>query len=128
MKGGACLEVAQAFLIHDASEAYMCDIPSPLKHSPVFKEYRKIEKQVERTIYTAMGIENMIDHPVVKMMDKSMLLTEKRDLINTHDRWTEDDSAKPLRNKLVPKEPHDAYISYLSLAGQLFGDDNEHIW
>ena len=37
-------------LLHDASEAYLLDVPRPLKQSDVFEQYRKVEAEVESVI------------------------------------------------------------------------------
>jgi hypothetical protein len=47
---------AQAFLLHDATEAYLCDLPSPLKHSPLLAGYRLIEDVLGRTINSALAV------------------------------------------------------------------------
>ena len=38
-------------LLHDASEAYLCDIASPVKQSPEFAGYRAAEDRLQRAIY-----------------------------------------------------------------------------
>jgi uncharacterized protein len=38
-------------LLHDASEAYLGDIASPLKYSGIFTEYLKAEKRLQDMIY-----------------------------------------------------------------------------
>lgn len=40
----------RAGLIHDASEAYLVDVPSPLKHQPEFDAYRRCERELTRRI------------------------------------------------------------------------------
>lgn len=43
-------------LLHDASEAYICDIPRPLKHHPSMKPYLEVEANLQTKIYTRFGI------------------------------------------------------------------------
>lgn len=50
-----------AILLHDASEAYMCDVPRPLK--ALLPEYRNIEKSLSRVIGDKLG---MSQHPYVQ--------------------------------------------------------------
>jgi uncharacterized protein len=38
-------------LLHDASEAYLTDVARPVKHSPEYTFYRKVEKHVQSLIY-----------------------------------------------------------------------------
>lgn len=43
-------------LLHDASEAYLKDIPSPLKHSPMMTQYRKLEAATQKKIFEKFGL------------------------------------------------------------------------
>src|SRR5687768_8805887 len=47
-------ENALAGLLHDASEAYLCDIPRPLK--PFFTNYKEMEAKLEEVIFTKFGL------------------------------------------------------------------------
>ena len=49
-------EAALAGLLHDAAEAYMNDIASPVKHSEGMAGYRAAEKEAERVIFEAFGL------------------------------------------------------------------------
>jgi 5'-deoxynucleotidase YfbR-like HD superfamily hydrolase len=42
-------------LLHDASEAYLGDLASPLKHSPFLAGFREVEASVERAIAERFG-------------------------------------------------------------------------
>lgn len=69
-------------LLHDSAEAFLNDISSPLKHSPEFEFYRKIEASVMEKICLAFGLPS--DEPTdVKRVDKKLLATEVRDLMLT---------------------------------------------
>lgn len=50
-------ELAKYALLHDASEAYLTDIPRPLKHLPEFQFYRDAEKTLSEMIYVKFGLE-----------------------------------------------------------------------
>jgi len=64
-------------LLHDASEAYLTDIPSPIKrHLP---RYRKMEKTVQTTIIQRFDLPEA-EPESVRKADKIMLATEARDL------------------------------------------------
>lgn len=70
-----------AGLLHDASEAYLQDIPRPFKHSPVMDLYREWEEKNERVIAYALGVE----YPwpdCVKSADFVLLHTEMYDLLD----------------------------------------------
>lgn len=74
-------EFALAALLHDASEAYIQDIITPLKRIPEFKEYRIIEDRVQKAIYDYFKIsynEDQIIAPEIKQADEIMLVTERQ--------------------------------------------------
>ncbi len=48
--------VALAGLLHDASEAYLCDLTKPLKMLPEFAFYREAEARLQSMIYALHGI------------------------------------------------------------------------
>lgn len=64
-------------LLHDATEAYIGDINSPLKKC--LPEYRKIEKNLHKVIMDSFNLKPEIPK-VVKNVDLKLLYTEKRDL------------------------------------------------
>lgn len=70
-------EFAFEALMHDAHEAYVQDIPSPLKR--LLPDYRRIETMVDDLIRSKYGLPADIS-PVVKYADLIMLATERRDL------------------------------------------------
>ena len=72
--GGNDEDYKQA-LLHDASEAYLCDIASPVKQSPEFAGYRAAEDRLQRTIYRKYGVEEDM-RPIVKQADLVLLKTE----------------------------------------------------
>lgn len=44
-------------LLHDASEAYLCDIPGPLKGLSAFAFYRQAEERLQAMIYRTFGLD-----------------------------------------------------------------------
>lgn len=78
-------------LLHDGSEAALCDLPSPLKNLPELAGYREIEERVQNTIYRWAGVEND-PHEDVKLADEmaARLEAESVDgLVTIFDKWTE---------------------------------------
>lgn len=74
--------LAYAGLLHDASEAFISDIPSPFKaHFPGFKE---IEVKMEEWLSKSFGFEYPFD-PIIKKHDLRALSTEMRDLMTISD-------------------------------------------
>jgi hypothetical protein len=66
-------------LLHDASEAYLNDISSPLKD--LLPDYRAIEEHVQNKVWMAFGLDPKVVaevYPIVKAADWKMLLAEMK--------------------------------------------------
>lgn len=63
-------------LLHDATEAYVCDVPTPLK-AMLGRTYRDIEDRIAVAIGKRFGVELLNLHPTVKAADRVMLLSER---------------------------------------------------
>lgn len=74
-------EHALRALLHDASEAYICDVARPLKYTEAFAGYREIEERLEKTIFEAFCITGEPD-PSIKEADRRMLATEMLHLMS----------------------------------------------
>lgn len=73
---------ALAGLFHDASEAYLSDIASPVKHTADFVGYRRVEEMVTEAIFQAFDIP--IEFSILedlKEADRRLCMTEARDLM-----------------------------------------------
>lgn len=68
-------------LLHDASEAYLCDIASPLKRQDEFTAYRVAERQVQEAVCSRFGLP-FTQPPVVKTADLELLSTEAHALMS----------------------------------------------
>ena len=67
-------------IVHDASEAYLCDLPRPLKILPAFEPYRRAEAAVMRAICQRYDLS--VEMPAsVHVADMRLLATEARDLM-----------------------------------------------
>lgn len=74
-------EHALAGLLHDAAEAYLGDVASPLK--ALLPAYKEIEVKVEQMLLSSFGLDIHLP-PSVKQADMLMLVTERRDLMPLH--------------------------------------------
>lgn len=75
-------ETVFAVLMHDAQEAYLGDVPTPLKN--LLPEYKLIEKEFERVIQNQFGIKMTAKmKEMVKTADLLALKAEKNAFINT---------------------------------------------
>lgn len=72
-----------AALLHDAAEAYMCDVPRPLK--ALIPEYRVIENRILNVIYEKFGIKvSPLDRMKIKIADSMVTERERIDLMQDH--------------------------------------------
>lgn len=67
-------------LLHDAAEAYLVDLPRPLKHHPGFGVYREAEDRVMGVVCEKFGLAKEMPQSV-HWADGVLLATEKRDLL-----------------------------------------------
>ena len=78
-------------LLHDASEAYLCDIPAPIKADPQMTAYRIAEGRLMVAICQRFGLRPEMPRSVM-IADKAMLATEFRDVTTATDiRWIKEE-------------------------------------
>ena len=106
LRGGHSLLVQMQGLLHDAAEAYLGDVPSPIKaHLP---NYHALELLAESVIFEALGVKYPLD-PMVKVADVEAYRWEYRDLM------AGTDVAEPFGNRptLEPMSPAAAHLAFL---------------
>src|ERR1035441_7163695 len=67
-------------LLHDASEAYLSDVPAPIKELPQFEAYRAAERSLQGTIAIRFGLSAEQPRSVTEA-DRAVLGIEIRDLL-----------------------------------------------
>jgi hypothetical protein len=89
-------------LLHDAPEAYLIDLPRPLKYTPGLAEmYQECEAALMRVICRKYGLP-FGEPDTVKRADVILLATEQRDLL-PRAQWSMD--VTPLSETITPMEP-----------------------
>lgn len=76
------LKLQQYLLLHDASEAYLTDVPSPYKARPEFAGFVELEAKVQRRIEDHFGIETTAEiETIAKKLDTGILGNEALQLL-----------------------------------------------
>jgi uncharacterized protein len=74
-------DVVLAALLHDAPEAFVGDVASPLKRL-LGDAYRSVEARVATAVAHRFGLSpDLLHHPAIVRADLRMLMTEARDLL-----------------------------------------------
>ncbi len=70
---------AKRALLHDAAEAYLGDLPRPIKQQPELDYFTALEDRVLDTVYQCFGIPNVPDK-ILTALDNGIVLIEARQL------------------------------------------------
>lgn len=82
------LDIERQGLLHDGSEAWIGDIPRPLKRQRAMKAYRKIEAKWEHCVNERFNIvPTDLSSRLVKEADNRVVLDEIRELMNDPGMW-----------------------------------------
>ena len=104
---GGDAEDSFAALMHDATEAYLGDMPHPLKHrSPLGAAFREAEAQLEQALRDRFRIRAGV--PEIKRADRALLATERRAFSAETWHWPELEGVEPLDLELEAWAPDEA--------------------
>ena len=92
--------IALCGLLHDATEAYLVDVPTPVKAE--LREYRDIETNLWLAIADRFSLPAVMPDEV-HQADLDVLFTERRDLLpRMGPMWSREQEAVPLVDRIVP--------------------------
>ncbi|HVV91746.1 MAG TPA: hypothetical protein VHB53_14730 [Solirubrobacterales bacterium] len=112
LERGASADEALVALLHDSGEAYLVDLPHPLKHrSDLGPPFIRAEKALEEAIRARFGLG---PPPAgMKAVDRSLLATERATFTSTLDPWPELEGFEPLPIDIEPWDPERAQREFL---------------
>jgi 5'-deoxynucleotidase YfbR-like HD superfamily hydrolase len=97
--------------MHDATEAYLGDMPHPIKHrSPLGREFQEAECHLEKAIRERFSIK--ADVPEIKPVDRALLATERRAFSSESWFWPELEGVEPLDLELTAWTPDEAAAAF----------------
>lgn len=118
---GGDVEDVFAALMHDATEAYLGDMPHPLKHrSRLGAEFKQAEHHLEQVIRDRFRIK--ADVAQIKTFDRALLATERAAFSTDAWRWPELDGVDPADFDLSAWSPDQAAAAFTARYTEL--DDN----
>ena len=104
-------------LLHDASEAYICDVSRPIK--PLLREYSQIEYDLQSAIYIKFGLpypqESVLE--ALTQVDNEVLMIEAKALM-CEASWAEEVPAHGLH--ILRMRPEEAAAEFEKLFRKLF--------
>ncbi len=117
--------VALTGLLHDASEAYIADLPRPAKRE--LPAYKEMESAIQRCVLQRFGLwephESSSPYGPVKAADLAALRTEIRDLMLTDTSQIHDlDDIEPFPDRIEPWSPEEARLHFRRRLAYLCGE------
>jgi uncharacterized protein len=113
MERGATPAIGMAALLHDAAEAYLVDLPHPLKHrTELGPPYRRAERLLEQAIRDRFDLPPA--DPQLKPIDRSLLATERMRFTSMAGSWPELEGFEPLEIGIEPWPPARAAREFLT--------------
>lgn len=111
---GAVRMVQLWALLHDASEAYLVDLPKPLKEDPSIGDgYKAIEARLMRAVCERFDLP--FEEPaMVRIADVTLCATEARDLMTEHPTYWSKLAHPPLEQTIIPWSAETSRRNFIS--------------
>ncbi len=109
-------------LLHDASEAYLRDLPGPLKSTPLLAGYREIERNLQTAIFESVCLAPSHDEhdSYIHLIDKA-IRTEEMDVL-----WSRNVESKSAFRFGCKGVPSGLALSHFMLAFSLIENPRKH--
>lgn len=125
---------AMAGLLHDASEAYLPDMPRPIKG--YLSEFLDLEDAVLGRIFRRFDLPDLTmptqEHlplaELIKLHDNRAVVTEKRDILTEDSRlvpWAIQDKYEPYEDRIIPETPKNIWRQFLQFFREM-GEAREY--
>jgi 5'-nucleotidase len=116
-RGGDAEDVFAA-LMHDASEAYLGDMPHPIKHrSALGAAFKAAEEHLEQALRDRFRIKAEV--PEIKRADRALLATERRAFSAETWHWPELEGVAALDLELTAWAPDEAAQAFAERYAEL---------
>jgi 5'-deoxynucleotidase YfbR-like HD superfamily hydrolase len=109
---GATPDELMAALLHDAAEAYLGDLPHPIKHrSELGEHFKTAEKRLEAVIERRFALPDAARR--IKAIDRALLATERRTFSRVAWNWPELEGVDALELEIEPWPPQRAAHEFM---------------
>lgn len=106
-------------LLHDAAEAYIADLNTPIKRRPGLEGYSALEDEIQAAIAKRFGVKSVN----IKPIDQRLLVTEAEQLLPQENAWRiqqpQYQSIRPIPMILPCWSPETAKAEFLARARKL---------
>ncbi len=117
-------EYAREALLHDATEAYLGDIVRPLKSSPEFAGYCRLEDRMHGVIAERFNLRtDAAAHAAVKEIDNRVILDEADALLQHRHAYDDCGFGAPLGTTIAGLSPGAARSMFLMRFAELFSEE-----
>ena len=105
-------KLALSGLLHDAPEAYIGDMPTPLKR--LFPQFVEAEDRIVAVMEARFKLDYPLDCPEIKEADMRLLATEARDLMGDPQDWSSLNGLVPFEKTIECWTPDHTEMMFLN--------------